>query len=150
MDINAWSIHGRSFENPRPYVNSYFNICCETIFDESDMLSLTEKIFKPIVNFQPFILVGGYNFINLLKKLGFKTFDPFINESYDNEEDPIQRMLLIKQEIDKLCNMPYDELHEWYLQMEDILVHNHKHLLSHLNGRIHSDSILEELYDFVR
>jgi hypothetical protein len=58
---------------------------------------LSEKIFKPISNLQPFLVIGDYLTLAELKKLGFKTFSPFIDESYDNERDSYKRMELIEK-----------------------------------------------------
>ena len=54
------------------------------------------KIFKPVSNLQPFIVFGDYLTLAELRKLGFKTFEPFIDESYDLERDPKKRILLLE------------------------------------------------------
>jgi hypothetical protein len=36
---------------------------------------------------------------------------------------------MITEEIRKLCAMTKDELHNWYWNMEDILLHNHNKML---------------------
>ena len=77
---------------------------------------------------QPFLVIGDYLTLAELKKLGFKTFSPFIDESYDNERDSYKRMELIEKEIIKLKNMPINELHDWYYSIVDILIFNKKHL----------------------
>jgi hypothetical protein len=91
--------------------------------------SLTEKVFKPIANFQPFLFVAYPGALELLRSLGFKTFSPFINESYDLEPDEGRRVNMIYKEIVRLCSMSKDEIHDWYWQMESILEHNHNLLL---------------------
>ena len=35
---------------------------------------LTEKTFKPILNMQPFVIVGNAYSLKMLKQLGYKTF----------------------------------------------------------------------------
>ena len=88
---------------------------------------LQEKIWKPITNFHPFILVSNAKSLNKLKEYGFKTFEPFIDESYDNINDKDKRFLAICREIEKLCNKPIEEIHEWYWSIEEILKHNYYH-----------------------
>jgi hypothetical protein len=66
-----------------------------------------------------------------IKKLGFKTFSPWIDESYDEEEDCIIRMELLTTEIKRVCGMSVDEMHNWYYEMEDILVHNRNLIYSY-------------------
>jgi hypothetical protein len=108
------------------YANSYFHLVTETFFGPNVFLS--EKIFKPISNLQPFLVLGDYLTLAELRKLGFKTFEPFINESYDNEINPKKRMLLLEKELLKLKNMSIEELHNWYYSITDILLYNQKHL----------------------
>jgi hypothetical protein len=113
------------------YANSYFHLVTETFFGPNVFLS--EKIFKPISNLQPFLVFGDYLTLAELRRLGFKTFEPFIDESYDLEKDPKKRMLLLEKEIIKLKNMPIEELHNWYYSIVDILLYNQKHIYTFEN-----------------
>jgi len=140
-NINAWTD-----SHFKPHLDSYFEVCFETL-SEGEHKSLTEKIFKPIANFQPFIFVTFAGGLKLLKDLGFKTFDGFIDESYDEIESVEDRMLAIHNEIKKLCNMTNEELHNWYWSMEDILVHNQKLLLEYHKIKPYGVSFINELYD---
>jgi hypothetical protein len=47
----------------------------------------TEKIVKPMRAGMPFVVIGCEKFLYRLKKMGFRTFDPFIDESYDREKN---------------------------------------------------------------
>tara|TARA_Y100000310_G_scaffold146525_1_gene145852 strand:+ start:2479 stop:3687 length:1209 start_codon:yes stop_codon:yes gene_type:complete len=113
------------------YLDTYFTICTETNYDDrnesGNAVLLSEKIWKPITNFHPFILVSNAKSLNKLKEYGFKTFEPFIDESYDNINDKDKRFLAICREIEKLCNKPIEEIHEWYWSIEEILKHNYYH-----------------------
>ena len=62
--------------------------------------------------------------------MGFKTFEPFIDESYDLEINPKERMRKIEIEIEKLKNKSIEEIHGWYYSIKDILLHNQKHMYS--------------------
>lgn len=122
--VSAWTDN-----NPESYSNSYLYVCTETYTHEG-YTSLTEKVFKPIANYQPFVFMAYPGALKMLQKLGFKTFHPFINESYDNESDKAKRLDMIYSEVTRLCNMPIEELHEWFWNLEDILVHNRNHFIS--------------------
>ena len=117
---NLTNVQGPGHENREPYDNSYFSIVTETAFPEPTYFS-TEKIFRPMLQFHPFIVYGSPFTLKNLQKLGFKTFDGFIDESYDSVVSPFKRMQLITEEILKLCSMEMEELHEWYYDMYDIL-----------------------------
>ena len=67
-----------------------------------------------------------------LQDLGFKTFHPVIDESYDNEEDPQVRMAMIAKEIERFSKMSLEEIHQLYYLMRDILVHNQNHCKSYM------------------
>ena len=141
--INAWTD-----ENYVPHLNSYFDICFESFFYiESEAISLTEKIFKPIINFQPFIYVATKGSLQVLRDLGFKTFEPFIDESYDQELDNDKRLFMAYEQIKKLCRMSKQEIHEWYWGMQDILVDNRQHLLNIHKNKMITETALEELYE---
>ena len=82
-----------SADIPRP-INSVFathsaslwHVVTETVF-YYNKLHLTEKIFKPIVSKQPFMLLGAPGNLEYLRSYGFKTFDGIIDESYDLIKD---------------------------------------------------------------
>ena len=140
--VNAWT--DVAFKQ---HSDSYFEICFET-FIHTECKSLTEKVFKPLINFQPFIFVAFPGALQLLRDLGFKTFDGFIDESYDTESDSVIRMNLIIKEIDRLCKMSKEEMHEWYWKMEDILIHNHTTLLKYNKTKIYGEELIKEFSDF--
>jgi hypothetical protein len=113
------------------YTDTYINLVTETFFGRNVFLS--EKIFKPLSNLQPFIVLGDYRTIHELKRLGFKSFEPFIDESYDLEIDPKERIKKIEIEIEKLKNKSIEEIHNWYYSIKDILLYNQKHMYSFKN-----------------
>ena len=115
--------NGYGWENKQPYLDSYLNITTETDFINPTGYA-SEKIWKPFGFFQPVLLVGSPNTLEFVRSFGFKTFDGFINESYDKETDNVRRFELIEKEIIKFSKMSKQEVHDWYWSMEDILVHN--------------------------
>ena len=125
MEDKKWSYE--LFDN-NFYLKSYFQIVTENQFtDFKDQLQFSEKVWKPITNFQPFILLGDRYQLKKMKEWGFKTFSPFIDESYDNRPATGSRFLAIEKEINKLCSKPIEEIHEWYWSIEEILRHNYYH-----------------------
>ena len=83
------------------YKRTFISIVTETI-SSNDTLFLSEKIFKPIIVGHPFIVYGNPNTLKYLKEIGYKTFDKWIDESYDCEFDEEKRSRLIVLEIYKL------------------------------------------------
>lgn len=142
---SGWS-HTTSY---KPFLNSYFYIASET-FMQGEYKSLTEKVFKPIANLQPFLFMAFPGALAELHKLGFKTFHPLINESYDTEQDYHTRVHMIYKEIERLCSMPIEYLHNWYWEMEEILKHNRSNLFNIYRGEQNSLKFIEHLADKIR
>ena len=108
------------------YLDSYFQIATGNNFtDYSDQLIFSEKIWKSITNLQPFIYLDDVGALKKLQEYGFKTFHPFIDESYDNIINVEHRFDMIEEEINKLCNKPIEEIDEWYWSIEETLKHNY-------------------------
>ena len=123
------------------YTNSYFNIVTETSynFDSTAIIGnsifLTEKTYRAIFGMQPFIVVSNPGFLKFLKSIGFKTFPEFFDESYDEIENPIERMSTIVNEIKKICSLSLEELHDRYYNIFDKLEHNRNRLIEMVNDR---------------
>ncbi len=69
-----------------PYNHSKFSLVSETN-DNADEVFVTEKIWKPIIAQQPFVVHGNHLYLQKLKEMGFKTFGSYFDESYDLEND---------------------------------------------------------------
>ena len=128
LSTNEKTSFGATNNKKEWYSETYVNLVTETFFGTNVFLS--EKIFKPLSNLQPFIVLGDYGTLAELKRLGFKTFEPFIDESYDLEIDPKIRIVKIEKEIEKLANKSIEEIHEWYYSIKDILIYNQNHMRS--------------------
>lgn len=100
-----------------------FHLVTETVFYD-EKLHLTEKIFKPIIAQRPFLLVAAPGNLAYLKSYGFKTFDRWIDESYDLETDHDRRLSKIVDELDKLCKLSQSELQHMYQRMQETLEYN--------------------------
>jgi hypothetical protein len=139
LSLNDFTLDTENFENKQIeinplldqyYENSFMSIVTETYFYNWNTLFLSEKTFKPIAYKQPFILVSIPYSLQFLKELGYKTFHPFIDESYDLEIDDAKRMEMIVLEIERICNLSDKELKELSLKVKDICNYNYKLLRS--------------------
>lgn len=84
----------------------------------------TEKTGKSLNMGVPFILVTGSGSLAKLKELGFKTFDKWWDESYDECEDDYERLMKIVVLVRKINKTPLDKLQEIYEDMKPTLLHN--------------------------
>ena len=70
--------------NPMWYYSSKVDIVNETHLNKKDVIHHTEKTFKPMYLGMPFIANATKNHLHCLGKLGFKTFESVIDESYNS------------------------------------------------------------------
>jgi hypothetical protein len=99
---------------------------------ETDCVSNTWITEKPIKNLyigKPFIMMCGAHSLTRLQQAGFKTFSPWINESYDQIENNYLRFEAIKQEIDRIATLSIDELNSIYQEMLPTIEYNRQHYL---------------------
>ena len=106
-------------------LESFLHVVTETCY-WGRKKHLTEKIFKPIVLRQPFVLVGCAQNLEYLKSYGFKTFDRWWDESYDQIEDDVARMHAIGKLLADICSKDCKQLTGMLHDMEEILEYNYR------------------------
>jgi len=111
------------------YQHSNIEIVLETLFDEKK-LHLTEKSLRPIAVGKPFVLASNPGSLEYLRSYGFKTFSPWIDESYDLIEDPVNRLIAIVNIIKQINAMPQHQQHELFLNCQKIANYNREHFFS--------------------
>jgi hypothetical protein len=62
--------------------------------------------------------------LSKLRKLGFKTFNKWWDESYDEIENGWERFDAVLQLVKELSEKTNEELLEMYVEMKDVLQHN--------------------------
>jgi len=105
------------------FLNSCIHIVTETSFEYNELF-FSEKIFKPILGFQPFIVFGPKGYLKELKTFGFKTFSVFWDESYDDIEDSKERYNVILSLILELNKKSIEELNDLYQKTKNICIYN--------------------------
>jgi len=105
-------------------MESFLHVVTETCFWEQKQ-HLTEKIFKPIVAKQPFLLLGCANNLSYIREYGFKTFDKWWDESYDSIEDPIERINAVTEIIRKISTLSNSKLESLLEEMKLVLDYNY-------------------------
>ena len=107
-----WTLVREHFED------SYCHLVLETFFDAdgSGGAFLTEKTFKPIRHGQPFVIFGTSNSLATLRRLGYRTYDSHIDNSYDTVIDNTERFVKLISTVNKLDNQ---DLHVWFEQLAE-------------------------------
>jgi hypothetical protein len=108
------------------YNHSAYTVVAETNYDNQYSF-YTEKIVKPILAERLFIVFSGQHYLRNLRRLGFKTFDCIIDETYDTIEDNDQRFKLACEQITYLINQSQEEI---LAKIRPITEHNKRVMLT--------------------
>jgi hypothetical protein len=126
--------NNRAFDLEPKYQNIFCDIVCETFWSRRSFF-VTEKTFRAIANRRPFLVQSSKYFLKNLQRLGFKTFDHWWDEQYD--QDPADaRYETFKQAIDWIASQDNATLYSWYQEMQPILDHNCQVLANLTNQQI--------------
>lgn len=96
---NEW---GEIYLEPRPYINSYFSLVSETVFDIPYSFR-TEKTWKPILMGHPWITIANRGFYKDMRDLGFQTYSHVLDESFDTIDNGEDRLDRIVDVVNDLC-----------------------------------------------
>lgn len=128
------------------HYRTFISLVSETNVN-SDNLFFSEKTYKPIYAKQPFIIYGNPHSLKYLKGLGFKTFDNWFDESYDDEVIFEKRLNKIMSLLETISKMDIGELQQIREEMKPILEHNYELFfkLSDLNNFLNKLSIPKKI-----
>jgi hypothetical protein len=107
--------------------NSFVNLVTETRFS-SLAAYVSEKSLKPIYMYRPFLMLSSYGTLDLLKKLGFQTFDKWWDESYDLEKNHVKRFEQVYSIANQILTYSMSDLEKMLEEMRPILEHNKNNL----------------------
>ena len=108
----------------------YNDTCCSIVSETNDNdyeVFMTEKIWKPILAQQFFIVHGNYLYLQRLREMGFKTFNNYFEEAYDLDRDKDIRIDTIVDVCDRLRDAPWQDL---YLQSKALRQYNFDHFFN--------------------
>ena len=99
---------------PKYFMGSYCNIVLESQFDydQSGGTLLSEKTFKPIKHGQMFFIAGGAGSLQVLRDMGYKTFDSVLDNRYDTEKNNTKRWIQLSEAIAQAHAQGLDTLFE--------------------------------------
>lgn len=86
----------------------------------------SEKLYFNIYFKNPFVVFHNPNYLEQIKRFyGYKTFSPWIDESYDQIEDDLERYHAGVKEIKRICEMSDQEKIEFSENVKHICEHNY-------------------------
>lgn len=132
--------HNISIEDIMLFKKTYISLIAETVYYKREYLNqtahsthmdnifLTEKTYRAIACRHPFILATRPYTLKALRDMGYETFSPFIDESYDNIQDDYDRLDRITQIIKDMCSKDEKYWVDLYEKILPIVEHNFQHL----------------------
>ncbi|MBR0651916.1 hypothetical protein GXW78_19775 [Roseomonas terrae] len=106
------------------YETTAFSFVTETDFDTAGVCRFTEKSLKPLMAGHPMLVAGLPGTLALLRRYGFRTFEPLLHEEYDAIPDPTQRMRTVLAEFDRLMLLPEAALRALVAELRPVVAHN--------------------------
>ena len=143
-DLNLHVNQAINYEDQlvRAYNESYFSLVAETNFQQNTLFQ-SEKIFKPVLMQQPFVTAAEPGAIRALRTMGYDVYDDFINHSYDDLEDPHDRMFELFNEVERLCALSTDE---WKRIRKAMLPRTQVNLTHLANAHFRCNELHEPIY----
>ena len=123
-DVEDFSPNLSMVFNRALYDNTFFNLLSENHFDVRTIF-LSEKVFKCVAWYSPILFMTTPGSIEKFESLGYKSFEPFINQEYDKEENNGKRLKMILDECERICEMDSKSMLDWYKDQREILEHNY-------------------------
>lgn len=133
------------------YQQSCFSLVSSTIAFGNDEMSVgfTEKEIKPILAKHPFLIWNRPGVLKHMRNMGFLTFEPWFDESYDCECDDNQRLEKIVNQVERLCSLSFEEWDTILDEMSPILEHNYNRLVNYTSEHCYFNSDLKNLLYYV-
>ena len=122
----------KSVRLPQALYATDFNVVLEAYVDNDviDYPFITEKTYRNIKYKKPFVIMGNFYSLAVLRKLGYKSFHPLIDESYDSVKDTKDRCKAVLKELERLRTMSDTEWDDLLDNCKPILEHNYNNLLT--------------------
>jgi hypothetical protein len=110
VDLAAIETLAWESQNGEYYDDSWFSVVLDTAFYEDDILFITEKVMKSVMNCSPFIYLGNAGAKQQLHQWGFETFSPAIVQP--DSEASSTRMWSAIDEVTRLSALRGPDLHD--------------------------------------
>jgi hypothetical protein len=107
------------------YNHTWLSVVAETEnLGQPDTFLPSEKIAKPLLLGQPFVVQACKGFLRQLRNIGFQTFDQWINEDYDMLDSVDQRISAMISSLSEFNKHTDQQKLNMLEQMKPVLAHN--------------------------
>ena len=120
--------------NPQHYRDTFISVvmCAFPYIDNA--CHLHSSTFNPIYCGHAYLGYGPHHHLQELKRLGFKTFNKWWDESYDNLPNHFNRLEKVLNIVEDISKYSNSDLLQMYKEMKNILQHN-SNLIKNYDGR---------------
>jgi hypothetical protein len=151
--VDGDNFHINSPFDPLPLLHSktLFSIVNETLISNYNDTSLffSEKLLKPIMNFQPLIIYGQPGINKKINMLGFKTYENYFDLSFDDEPDDIIRykklLSSIEETVRYLKSLNKEQQVNWRYKEKELLNYNYQVFIRKENTKKQLELFSEKL-----
>jgi hypothetical protein len=123
---NQQLMHSYQLGNFTEAADSLIYVPTETVYF-GRRSHLTEKTFKAIALEMPFVLVAPQHSLEYLRSYGFRTFAPYIDETYDTIEDPVKRIEAVTAILLEIQARSAAAKNALWQELVPIVEHNYDH-----------------------
>jgi hypothetical protein len=129
-DGNNFHINAPFDHLPALHSKTLFSIVNETLISNYKNTSLffSEKLLKPIINYQPMVIYGQPGINRKIQMLGFKTYEDYFDLSFDDEPDDVLRykklLKSVENTVKHLRSLSRDEQIAWRFKESELLIYN--------------------------
>ena len=109
------------------YAATAVSLVTETDFSDGEIIRVTEKTIKALCLGHPALVVGNPSSLQFVRQLGFETFSPFLDESYDAAEMAQERFARLTAELIRLTEGRRDAPIRLEPELQEICRWNARH-----------------------
>lgn len=128
----------RGYMNPAWYDSTPYSVVAESYMRSTEInegltyrTEVSEKIFKPMLGLQPFVVYGSVDTLAYLKREGFATYDNLWDEAYDTTLDNVTRFDQVTQVVRQAVDQHNYRTFRLDTETLDRIQHNHARLFDH-------------------
>jgi hypothetical protein len=118
----------------------------------ADVSRFTEKTLKALLNGMPFVVAGNRGTLAALRALGFETFAPLIDETYDDVADAGERLAACLAEFRRLMALDPEAFEALFTDLWPICARNMDHFAHGMRHRSleQERALVRVLHDAIR
>jgi hypothetical protein len=134
------------------YQQSWFTVVVDSHVSDR-MHRITEKPFKPMLNFHPMILLGAVGAMRLVRAYGFQDYPGLVDKSRDEVPVLRSRFESVYGRVERLCRIEERKLARLDAAVRDAVLFNAWWGLVELPKLFHSHieaAVVDQLLEFVR